>query len=80
MATVKLQTRPIDSDSPRRDAEETDVLVNPRTGVETVALTAKDAATVDATYGAEEQGVIDNNRTRIEEIEQALKDFGILPQ
>lgn len=43
------------------------------------ALTAKDAATVDATYGAEEVGVIQNNRTRIEEIETRLKSLGILP-
>jgi hypothetical protein len=43
------------------------------------ALTAKDASTVDGTYGAEEQAVIGNNRTRIEEIETALKREGILP-
>lgn len=42
------------------------------------ALTAKDASTVDATYGAEEVAVIGNNRTRIEEIENALKKAGIL--
>lgn len=41
-------------------------------------LTAKDATTVDATYGSEEQGVIGNNRTRIEEIETALQSIGLL--
>lgn len=41
-------------------------------------LTAKDAAVVDVTYGAEEAGVIDNNRTRVEEIETRLKAVGIL--
>lgn len=43
------------------------------------ALTAKDATTVDATYGTEEAGVIDNNRTRIEELESRLKSIGLLP-
>lgn len=42
------------------------------------ALTAKDGATVDGTYGSEEEGVIKNNRTRIEEIETALKNLGVL--
>ena len=41
------------------------------------ALTAQDAAVVDATYGSEEQGVIANNRTRIAEIETALQNVGI---
>jgi hypothetical protein len=42
------------------------------------ALTAKDASTVDTTYGAEEEGVIKNNRTRIEEIEARLQEQGII--
>jgi hypothetical protein len=42
------------------------------------SLTAKDGAAVDATYGAEEEGVIKNNRTRIKEIEDKLKQFGLL--
>lgn len=45
--------------------------------VQASALTAKDTATVDGTYGSEEQGVIDNNRTRIEEIETILTNLGI---
>lgn len=43
------------------------------------ALTAKDASTVDATYGTQEANVIANNRTRIEEIELRLKAYGLLP-
>lgn len=42
------------------------------------ALTAKDDATVTATYTSTEANVINNNRTRIEEIEDALKAVGIL--
>lgn len=41
-------------------------------------LTAKDAATVDGTYGSEESGVINNLRVRQEEIEQALQAIGAL--
>jgi hypothetical protein len=43
------------------------------------SLTAVDGATVDATYGAQEQGVINNTRTRVTEIENALRNVGILP-
>lgn len=42
------------------------------------SLTAKNDSTVDATYDAVEAGVIENNRTRIGEIEDALKNIGIL--
>lgn len=43
------------------------------------ALTAKDASTVDATYGQAEADVIANNRTRVEELEARLRTLGILP-
>lgn len=42
------------------------------------SLTAEDTATVDATYGSEEAGVINNLRTRLGEVEQVLKDNGLL--
>ena len=42
------------------------------------ALTAKDASTVDSTYGAEERDVIKNNRTRIEEIEARLQNYNLV--
>jgi multidrug efflux pump subunit AcrA (membrane-fusion protein) len=43
------------------------------------ALTAADAAAVDATYGSQESGVITNIRTRVGQIEAALQAFGIIP-
>ena len=42
------------------------------------ALTAKDASTVDSTYGTEERDVIRNNRTRIEEIETRLQNYNLV--
>lgn len=42
------------------------------------AMTAADAATVDAVYGAEEAGVINNIRTRVNEIEAKLRSLGII--
>jgi len=42
------------------------------------ALTAADAAVVDATYGAEESGVISNLRTRVNQLESALRAAGLL--
>lgn len=41
-------------------------------------LTAADATTVDATYGAEEAAVINNLRTRLNEVEARLSAIGML--
>jgi hypothetical protein len=46
--------------------------------VQPTALTAADAATVDATYGSEESGVINNLRTRIDELETKLQALGLV--
>ena len=46
--------------------------------VKPAALTAADAGTVDATYGAPEAAVLANVRTRLNEIESALQDLGLL--
>lgn len=46
--------------------------------VQSSALTAADASTVDGTYGAEEAAVIGNMRTRLGEIEAALEARGIV--
>ena len=42
------------------------------------APTAADAASVDATYGAEEAGVINNMRIRIGELEGKLRNLGLI--
>lgn len=42
------------------------------------ALTAADASTVDAVYGAEEVAVINNLRTRVNELEARLRTNGLL--
>lgn len=46
--------------------------------VKPAALTAADAAAVDAVYGAEEAGVIGNLRTRVNELESRLRSLGLL--
>lgn len=42
------------------------------------ALTAADAAVVDAIYGAEEAGVVGNLRTRVNELQARLQALGLL--
>lgn len=42
------------------------------------ALTAEDASVVNDIWGAAEVGVVVNVRTRLAEVEQALRDAGLL--
>lgn len=42
------------------------------------ALTAIDAATIDATYGATEEGVLNNVRTRLNELESRIQAYNLL--